>query len=413
MTWGNRARQRAERFATLVERSSTGERTEVADTRDDELLELVGALRAVPDPQPRPEFVTDLRARLMAEAETVLVPDDLSKLRLPARRTSRERRIAAVVGGLAIVGATTSVAVASQSALPGESLYPIKRVIESAHVGLSLGDADKGGLQLANATDRLEEAAALAGSDDPGAQARVAPTLATFSDQATQGADLLFADYAQQDRGSSIATLRDFASSSLTELERLEPSVPADARDELVAAADVLAQIDAEAAQQCPECGGTPIESFPPSLIAAQPIELPAVPAAPRGAGPEARDQGTKGDRSGARGDDGPPDQGVGAELPSVDGAVPPGSVLDPAPTSGPSASPTRSTGPLKALTDGLTGTLTGVLTGGSPPPPSPTSTPGTTPTAPTAPVTEVVQGVTEILQGVLDPITGTLLPPR
>ncbi len=69
--------------------------------------------------------------------------------------------------------------------------------------------------------------------------------------------------------------------------------------------------------------------------------------------------------------------------------------------------------GPLKALTDGLTGTLTGVLTGGSPPPPSPTSTPGTTPTAPTAPVTEVVQGVTEILQGVLDPITGTLLPPR
>src|SRR5262245_12318624 len=144
MTWGNRAQRRADEFAALVERSSTGERTDVVDDRDAELLELVGSLRAVPDPQPRPEFVAGLRERLMTEAETVLVPDDLSKLRLPARQSRRERRLAAVVGGIAIVGATTSVAVASQSALPGEAPYPIKRVSEAAHATLSPGESARG-----------------------------------------------------------------------------------------------------------------------------------------------------------------------------------------------------------------------------------------------------------------------------
>lgn len=416
MTWGNPARRRAERFAALVERSSTGERIEVADARDGELLELVGALRSVPDPQPRPEFVVDLRARLLSEAETALAPDDLSRLRLPARHTSRERRLAAVVGGLAIVGATTSVAVASQSALPGESLYPIKRVIESAHVGLSLGEADKGSIQLANAADRLDEASALAGSDDPGAQARVGPTLATFGDQATEGADLLFADYAHHDREASIARLRDFASSSLAQLEQLEPSVPTDARDELIAAADVVAQIDAEATQQCPDCPGTPIEAFPPSLVAAQPIELPAVPAPQQATGSDPRGhdsaKGTRDERAGDDGSQGQGGQDAGADLPSIDGQMPPGSVLDPTLHPSPVASPSRGTNPLKALTDGLAGALTG---GPAAPAPSAGPTPGagTGSTAPTAPLTEVVQGVTEILQGALDPITGTLVPPR
>ncbi|MDF1606147.1 DUF5667 domain-containing protein [Nocardioides sp. YIM 152315] len=422
MTWGNRARRRAEEFAALVERSSTGERTDAAATRDSELLELVGSLRAVPAPEPRPEFVADLRARLMTEAETALVPDDLSKLRLPARRTARERRLAAVVGGLAIAGATASVAVAAQSALPGESLYPIKRVIESAHANLSPGEASKGSIELAGATDRLEEAAALATSDDLGAHARVAPTLATFSDQATRGADLLFADYAHSGREASIVKLRDFASGSLTRLEDLEPQVPADARDELIAAANVVAQIDAEAAQQCPDCGGTPIEAFPPSLTAAAPVELPTVPATaqePRGSRGDGDEQdearpgkGTDGDPRGDRG----AEDSTGTDLPDVGGDVPPGSVLDPTTAPSPTASPTRGTNPVKALTEGLTGVLTGGATASSPA--SSGGGTGTTPTtgpltgAVTGTVTGTVEGVTEILQGVLDPITGALLPP-
>ncbi len=52
---------------------------------------------------------------------------------------SNGNRTATLSKALTSTTATRSVAVASQSALPGESLYPIKRAIESAHVGLSLG----------------------------------------------------------------------------------------------------------------------------------------------------------------------------------------------------------------------------------------------------------------------------------
>ena len=53
-------RRRAEQFAAVV----NGESTRGAyDDRDDDLLLLVGALRAVPEPVARPEFIADLRSR--------------------------------------------------------------------------------------------------------------------------------------------------------------------------------------------------------------------------------------------------------------------------------------------------------------------------------------------------------------
>jgi hypothetical protein len=401
MTWGLRAHRRADDFDTLVELSSTGDARHAdqprdTDARDARLLELVGALRGVPAPQPRPEFVADLRSRLMAEAETALVPDDAARLRLPARRTSRERRIAAVVGGLAIAGATTSVAVASQSALPGESLYPIKRVIESAHTGLSLGEQRKGSTELANASSRLDEVTALTQDSDLGDDERIASTLGTFTEQATAGADLLLADYAHNDRASSIATLRDFASSSMDQLIEIEPQIPYAARDELIAAANTLAQIDAEAEQQCATCGGTPITSIP-LPFAAETIDLPAVPSAQ----PINRSdiEPGKGKTDGKKhATDLGSDPATDPALPEVDGAVPPGSVLDPA-----DPTPSRTPNPVKDLTDGLTNVLTGKDPNGSKPPS------GASPTA--APLTQVVDGVDGILHGVLDPVTGLLLP--
>ena len=396
MTWGFRAQQRADDFDALVEQSSTRDASSAGDPRDAQLLELVGALRGAPDPQPRAEFVADLRSRLMAEAETALVPVDVDKLKLPPRRTKRERRIAAVVGGLVVAGATTSVAMASQSALPGESLYPIKRVIESAQTGLSVGEARKGSTELANASSRLDEVAALTQEDALGNDERIARTLGTFTEQATDGADLLLADYARSDRASSIVTLRDFASSSMDRLVDLEPEIPYAARDELLAAANTLAQIDAEAEQQCASCGGTPITSIP-LPFAAETIDLPAVPVEPvtrpGGKTPQAEIDGKK-QQTGKAGDR--KDQQT---LPDIGEAVPPGSVFNPV-TPTPSATPN----PLKDLTDGLTGVLTGknpTGTKNNPPVPSPTS----------SPLTEVIEGVDEILHGVLDPITGQLLP--
>ena len=383
MTWGFTAQRRADEFNDLVEPSSTGQQA----TRDADLLELVGALRSVPQVTARPEFVADLRAQLMAEAETALVPADTSRLRLPERRPTRERRFAAVVGGIAVVGVTTGVAVASQGALPGDSLYPIKRAIERAHTGLSVGEGSKGATMLGNAADRLDEVDALTHQGDLGDDLRIADTLNTFTDQATQGTDFLLADYAHTGNESSIATLHDFASSSLDQLAALEPLVPAEARDELIRAAQVVRSIDAQATQSCPTCGGTPIESIPPILAATQ--EQIFVPATPL----QAADTGTHGSKHTGKHDGGRPD------LPSVGSNVGPGSVLNP--DDDPSSSPTG------GATDDPLQTLTGNLTGGGS-----TEDPTEDPTDDASSavgdaVDGAVDGVTDILEGVVGGLTG------
>ncbi len=383
MTWGFTAQRRAEEFDAYVEGSST---PGASDTHATELLELVGALRATPQVSARPEFVASLREQLMAEAATALVPDDLSRLILPQRRPTRERRVAAIVGSLAIVGATTSLAVASQSALPGDSLYPIKRAIEQAHTGLSVGEGSKGSTMLASASDRLDEVDALARQGGLGDEARIADTLNAFTDQATQASDLLLADYAHSGSASSIARLRDFASTSLGQLAALEPLVPADARDELIRAAGVLTTIDTEAALRCPDCGGLGIDSIPPVLAAGETINVPQ----PKPSEPAQAERTHRGGKHGGK-------RGGDTSLPQVDpddvgpGSINPGGGL---PSGGTSTS--GGSNPLQDLTDGLTGGLTGG---------SPTD-------APSIPVvTDVVKGVTGILEGVVEGLTDPLQP--
>ncbi|GAB3195504.1 hypothetical protein GCM10027062_02640 [Nocardioides hungaricus] len=383
MTWGFRAQRRADEFDALVEGLSTIDPTA---GRDADLLELVGALRATPEIHARPEFVADLRVRLMAEAATALVPADLSRLRLPERRPRRERRLAAVVGGIAIVGATTSVAVAAQSALPGDTLYPIKRAIEGAHTGLSVGEGSKGTTALANAANRLAEVEALTGQDGVADDLRIAQTLNDFTDQATQASDLLLSDYASSGDGSSIAALRDFSSTSLDQLAALEPLVPADARDELIRAAQVLQTIDAEAAQRCPTCGGAPIDSIPPVLVSAEQVFVPVAPkpsVEPADTGP--RNPG----KQGGTGNEGRP------TLPSVGpDDVGPGSVTNPSAGPGlPDSTTVRN--PLQQLAEDLTGGLTG---GGKDKPSD----------RPSVPVVGPLLGtVGDLLESIVDPLTG------
>lgn len=377
MTWGFAAHRRAEEFDARVEGASAYDAT---DPRDAELLELVGALRSAPEVHARPEFVSALRERLMAEAATALVPDDVSRLTLPERRPARERRLAAVVGGIAIVGATTSLAVASQSALPGDSLYPVKRAIEQAHTGLTVGEGNKGATVLANASDRLDEVDQLTRQGGFGDALRIADTLNSFTDQATEASDLLLADYAHTGSASSIARLRDFAAASLTQLADLEPLVPSDARDELIRAAGVVTTIDAEAALRCPDCGGTGIDAVPPVLMNAESILVPQEPADSVGA---------RTGHGGKHGDQGP-------QLPDVNpGEVGPGSVLDPGDGGVPPGTTTSGgSDPIGDLTDGLTGGLGG-------------DSPQDDPSVPV--VSDAVDGVTGILEGVIDGVTEQL----
>ena len=154
--------------------------------------------------------------------------------RPPHRR--RERRLAAAVGGLAIVGATTSMAVAAQTALPGDSLYPRQAAIENAaHRPHASARAARASTLLANASGRLDEVDALSRERRPAATSAASPTtLDDFTDQAIEASDLLLADYASTGDEPRSHELRDFAAASLDQLAALEPLVPAEARDELI-----------------------------------------------------------------------------------------------------------------------------------------------------------------------------------
>ena len=137
------ARRRADEFEALLSRDPTTASSGTGTDRYADLLEVVADLRAVPPATARPEFVASLRDRLMAEADTALVrqPPAPSRLAMPASSRTRQRRIGALLGGAALEGSAATMAVAAQTALPGESLYGVKRGIESAQVRLAPDDA--------------------------------------------------------------------------------------------------------------------------------------------------------------------------------------------------------------------------------------------------------------------------------
>lgn len=337
-------RRRAEEFHHLVEDTSTGSSR---DARLTDFVELVAMMRDLPPVEPSPAFTMTLREQLMDAADTLLQPSpDTQRLTLPPRRTARDRRLAALVGGFAIVGASTSLAVAASSALPGEMLYPLKRVLESAETGVHLSDESKGVSLLANATDRLAEVAALSRTGNLAEGAMIADTLGTFSDQALLASDLLLDDYAETAEESSIEELHDFTSTSMQTLTQLEGLVPDEARGELVRAAQVLGDIDAAAGKACPSCQGG-LTEIPPSLMSAGRVSEPFVIVVPapfveEGTGSGEGQQPSKG---------GPKQGGKGQQTDDGNPLTDPTLAPDPGSTGG-----NDPTSPLDALTDPVTG---------------------------------------------------------
>ena len=345
MTRGGRAQQ----FHELVEQRSAGD---ASLPRYAGLLEVVGALRAVPAPVPDPAFVAVLRERLMAEAESVLVAAaaerDLTDARLrlrpstpPTRR--RRRRLAAVVSGVVLAGGSATMAVAAQSALPGDALYPVKRGLENAHAELTFDRGDRGRVVLGDASTRLDEVQEL--SRQHADATRVDDALTAFTQQAVAGSDLLVADYDANGDRTSITAVRAFTASSMDRLRILQAEVPPQALDALLQAAQALDQVQQTSVEICPSCSGPLIGRAPSVLLQA----VQATTGSWAVAAPKAHHDGV------APGGDG------GPQLPQLPSTLPPASVTDPGTTSGgdqtttstPTAGDVQHT--VQHLTDGLT----------------------------------------------------------
>jgi hypothetical protein len=344
----NRGR-RAQQFHELVEDSSTGG-VRLPDFA--ELLDVVGALRAVPPPVADPAFVATLRERLVTEAEAVLAAaaaerDDADarlRLRPVAPRTRRRRRrLAAAVSGVVLVGASATMAYAAQTALPGDGLYPIKRGLENAHAELTFDRADRGRVVLGNADTRLDEAQQLARNHaDP---SRVDDALDAFTEQAVDGSDLLVSDYDSTGDRSSITSVRTFTVSSMNQLDQLQSEVPTQSLDPLLRAAQALDQVQQSSVQACALCSGPAITTVPGVLAQATQATVDAwqiaVPKLHHGQNP-------------LQGSDG------GPRLPHLKGQLPPASVTDPGATGLLAEVPTVPTADdvqhtVQHLTEGLT----------------------------------------------------------
>lgn len=254
------ARRRAEDFAAVIDGSTPLDPH--ADMRA--FLAIVEQLRGLEQPRLRDDFSADLRSQLMTEAPTALTTaePDSDRTLVPSApfdpSTSRRRRAASVAAVVCVtLGSGAGVAAASQSALPGDTLYPLKRGLERIQVATAGSSLDRGEQYLDNAGTRLSEVETLVLTriDDQTTPTLIDKALEDFTDAADAGSGELVESYQTDQDETGIVVLREFTDVSAARLDDLLRSLPPELRDDVVAAAQDLATLDAAALQLCPTCG--------------------------------------------------------------------------------------------------------------------------------------------------------------
>lgn len=133
-------------------------------------------------------------------------------------------------------GAFGGVAAASSDALPGDSLYGLKRGMEDIHLGMASGDADRGEVYLDQASTRLNEARRLmerarSGALDHEQLGEVRRTLNGMTHDAGEGHRLLHSAYQQNGAIGPIQTLDSFSRSHRESWSSLRDRLPVQLTD--------------------------------------------------------------------------------------------------------------------------------------------------------------------------------------
>jgi hypothetical protein len=310
-----------------------------------ELVRLAESLCESAAVQPDAAFRTSLRAQLMTEAQTVLVPMPASPRPAVARADEAapvRRRVATVTAALVTSAGVVGLVASSASAVPGEMLYPVKRSVESAELALHRDDASRGSFQLAQASERLAEARTL--SARGGSTSDIADTLDDFASSATSGSGRLFTDYSDNGARESVQRVNEFAAASSLDLAELSSQLPDGLDDPFAAATAAVTGLAGEAVTLCASCDPANVDALLSlaKLTAKAPSEPATQPVVDDG-----------GDKKASR----PSGAAPSAAAPA------PSRPVSPAPTrtGQPSVAPTPTpVAPLAPLTDPLLGALLG-----------------------------------------------------
>lgn len=243
--------------------------------------------------RPDPDFVAALGRRLRAEAAEVASATTVVRAGTqvwPTRRATREpgpviilvgrglpRILAGVAASLVAVGSI--VGVAARSALPGQALYPVKQVLDSAAVRFAGSDADKGATWLGQAQEHIVDASQLVATPNP-ASADVDLALEGAIDAVTRGQSLLRQSFAETHDPRALRVIQDFSDRAVPQVDALSDRVAAPSLSLVTTLRALLGPARSDPVRElasCQTCSAAS-EAAPDSFA----------PAAPEGTGPSA-----------------------------------------------------------------------------------------------------------------------------
>jgi hypothetical protein len=281
--------RRAERFAQLLDEAAGARRHHSWSDADSDLSGMVTIGQRVSIlplvVEVDPEFRTGLRASLMARAEregigstaTEAEADTPQRRRLsdllPSGRT-RSAIIATIAAGS--FGAF-GVSAASGDAMPGDTLYKVKRSAEEAQLALAGSDVSRGQLNLDFARKRLTEAGGLGGD-----MGRLDPVLDDMDSNMRDGTRLLTTAAIDRGEPAGLQVVQQFTRDQKPILASLANRLNGPAKSRAAESLDLLNRIDerANGLQTTVKCPGVAV---PTDELGALPIVCGnAAPSSPR-----------------------------------------------------------------------------------------------------------------------------------
>lgn len=219
------------------------------------LVALAERLGDLPKPELDPETRIVQRAQLVAAMEAMLAEGPESGDRpVPGRRSGQGTHRAGALhklqprnrwtkgiaaGGLTVgvaAGAFSGVAAASTDALPGDSLYGLKRGMEDLSLGMADDESDRGRIHLDHASTRLHEARRLmererAGRLDHESVTELRRVLSRMSHDGSEGHRLLHSAYERNGSLGPMRALSAFSSNHRSGWQDLRHRLPAQLSD--------------------------------------------------------------------------------------------------------------------------------------------------------------------------------------